>query len=303
MRLQKYTPLLTVMLIALALGGCGRAASGTAPEAAKTEIKTSELKKVELSSKILKKDMKLNIYLPAGYSTADKYPVLYLLHGYSGNEDGWMPDMKLEKKADELIANNKIKPLIIVAPQIDNSYGVNTSANTRTLGNPPNNSVDEGLYEDYLYKEVVSYMDSNYSTVASREGRYIGGLSMGGCAALHLAFLHPDLFSKVGGHSPALFVDDFADGLKLWLYPDESLRKERDPIYIAQEKDIKPLKVYLDCGDTDSYKFYEGCDKLFKILQSKDIEAEYHLNSGGHDGAYWEANEEKYLLFYAGTEG
>ena len=116
---------------------------------------------------------------------------------------------------------------------------------------------------------------------------------MGGCAALHLAFTFDDLFSKVRGHG-AGFIDD------AWLYPSTDLRNERDPVSIALKKDLRSLKVYLDCGSLDSFRFFEGCDILYKILQSKGVPSEYHLNSGEHNDAFWQAKSEKYLIFYAG---
>lgn len=195
-----------------------------------------------------------------------------------------------------MIDKKEIEPLIIVAPQIDNSYGINS--NNSQL---PISAFNSGMYEDYLYKELVPYIDTTYSTISSREGRYIGGLSMGGWVALHMAFTHEDMFSKVGGHSPAIFLDGYSDGVMSFLYPTEELRNERDPLRVAQNKDLTSLKVYLDCGDQDSYRFFEGCDKLNKILQSKGVDSKYYLNKGKHDGAYWGANIEKYLMFYAGT--
>lgn len=265
-------------------------------------LEASEIRSVSFRSEALDCDMRLNIYLPKGYGGRDKYPVLYMIHGYTGNQDAWIPWLKLDEKADELIEAGRIKPLIIVCPQIDNSYGINSSPKTRQLGYSASNSLNEGMYEDYLYKDVVSYVDSNFSTVTDREGRYIGGMSMGGCTALHLAFAHPDMFSRAGGHSPALFINEFPNSLEMWLYPNESLRRERDPIYLAQDKDLSSMKVYLDCGDEDSYKFYEGCEKLYGILKEKGVSSEYHLNSGAHDGAYWQDNSENYLLFYSSKE-
>lgn len=294
--------ILIVLLIfaTVIASGCGKVMPnpGTSPDA--VGLASSELKKVVLNSKLLEKDMKLNIYLPKGYSNKNKYPVLYMLHGYGGNEETWMPGVNLDKKADELIDSNKIKPLIIVCPEIDNSWGINSSEKPLQIGNAPSNSLNEGMYEDYICKEIVTYIDSSYSTIASRDGRYIGGLSMGGFASLRIAFTHTDLYSKVGGHSPALWLNDVPTDLSKWLYPTDSIRKQRDPIYLAQDRDLKLLKVYLDCGDKDVYKFYEGCDNLYKILQSKGVNVQYHLNPGEHDAAYWESNTEKYLLFYDG---
>jgi enterochelin esterase-like enzyme len=251
-------------------------------------IESSKVIKKTFKSKSLKKDMNINIYLPKMYNKSIQYPVLYLIHGYSDNEDKWIPNLQLEKVADRLIENNQISPLIIVMPQIDNSFGINTSNKKNFSSN-----FSSGQYEDYIYKDLVSYIDKKYSTIKNRDGRYIGGLSMGGWAALHTAFIHIDMFSKVGGHSPA-FINE------TWLFPTLEIRNERDPIYIASKKDLTKLKVYLDCGDRDDFKFYEGCEKLFVILQANGVSSEYHLNSGKHNDEYWKLNLEKYLLFYAG---
>jgi len=70
--------------------------------------------------------MMFNIYLPKGYNIWKKYPVLYMMHGYSDNEDAWMPNLKLKEVADRLIENDKITPLIIVMPQIDKRAPLNT---------------------------------------------------------------------------------------------------------------------------------------------------------------------------------
>jgi len=253
-------------------------------------IEKSQVLKMSFNSQSLGKEMNFNIYLPKGYNRNKQYPVLYMIHGYSDNQDKWMPNLQLGNAADILIENGKITPLIIVMPQIDNSFGINSDK----TGYAPNGFVfTAGRYEDYLIQDLIPYIDKNYSTIKNKNGRYIGGLSMGGWAALHLAFTYTKMFSKVGGHSPAL-IDD------AWLYPTVKLRNEREPAAIASNKNLKALKVYLDCGDKDIFKFYEGCDLLNKILQAKGVSSEYHLNSGEHNDAYWKANSEKYLLFYAG---
>lgn len=249
---------------------------------------SSQVLKKKFYSRSLAQNMNFNIYLPNGYNKKNKYPVLYLIHGYSDNEDKWMPNLQLNEQADLLIENERIVPLIIVMPQIDNSFGINTD---KVMNQ--SDAFTAGLYEDYLYKDLIPYIDKNYSTIKNKDGRFIGGLSMGGWAALHLAFIHTDMFSKVGGHSPA-FID------ASWLYPTFDIRTRRDPIKLASEKDLTSLKVYLDCGDKDSFKFYEGCNQLYTILQSNGVTSEYHLNDGEHNDTYWKKNSEKYLLFYAG---
>ncbi len=298
----KSSTLIFIIMVFFIISGCGQksveksAIAASTATVENTQVQSERFTKISFPSKALKKEMKINIYLPKGYSDKNKYPVLYLIHGYTGNEDSWFPGLQVEKKADELIDKKEIVPLIIVAPQIDNSYGINSTKDTSNT-----QLFNTGMYEDYLYKEVVPFIDTTYSTISSREGRYIGGLSMGGWVALHMAFSHTDMFSKVGGHSPAIFLDGSTSPVRSFLYPTEELKNERDPIRVAQNKDLTSLKVYLDCGDQDSYRFYEGCDKLNKILQSKGVDSKYYFNQGKHDGAYWGANIEKYLMFYAGN--
>jgi enterochelin esterase-like enzyme len=244
--------------------------------------------KTSISSAALGKNVNVNIYLPPEYSAKVAYPVLYMLHGYTDTEDKWIPNLGLQKRADELIRAGRIAPLIIVMPQIDNSFGLNTD---KIKNLPPNFS--SGRYEDYLITELIPYIDKKCSTIRNGAGRYIGGLSMGGWAALHLAFSHTELFSKVGGHSPALINDN-------WLYPNFDARMQLDPVFVAGEKDLKNLRVYLDCGDRDSFRFYEGCAQLYKALQASGVQSEYHANDGGHDDSYWASHVDDYLLFYAG---
>jgi enterochelin esterase-like enzyme len=317
MKLKKINILIIAILVIMTVVGCSSQSTHTSsiPSNETAALSTTELTSVEstadqqniseryakitISSDVLQKEMRVNVYLPKEYSRNKKYPVLYLIHGYTGNEDSWFPNLKVERKADKLIENKEIEPLIIVAPQIDNSYGINSEIFSIENGISPS-YFTKGMYEDYLYKELIPYIDANYSTIASKEGRYIGGLSMGGWVALHMAFTYTDMFSKVGGHSPAIFTDENPDITMAFIYPTEKIRDERDPIRVAENKDLTSLRVYLDCGDNDSYQLYEGCEKLNEILKSKGVDSQYYLNAGEHDGDYWESNVENYLKFYAG---
>ena len=287
---------LSIMLLSGLAVGCSNRdlpnstsiSSGVEPLQAERISSSPDVQKVTFFSQSLGKEMNFNIYLPEGDKSQKKYPVLYMIHGYGANENQWLLDLGMAKIANKMLEEGKIKPLIIVSPQIDKSYGFNS-----TTG---------GRYSDYITIDLVQYIDSHFSTNAVRESRYIGGLSMGGWAALHNAFLHPELYSKVGGHSPALFLDDWGNtgGLEDWLYPSEEHRQQRDPLFLAESEDLNPMSVYLDSGEEDSYKFYQGAEVLFHKLQSQNVSSEYHHSPGGHDGDYWISHMGDYLLFYSG---
>jgi enterochelin esterase-like enzyme len=149
-------------------------------------------------------------------------------------------------------------------------------------------SYGAGGNEDFLCVDLIQYVDSHYSTNPTRENRFIGGLSMGGFIALHNAFFHTDLFSRVGGHSACLYTHPAVND------------SVENSIVTARHKDLTMLKVYLDTGTGDHFNLTACLSELYGILQSKGVPSEYHPSLGGHDAHYWAGNMEKYLMFYAG---
>lgn len=284
------------------LVGCTENAEQAAPPAATQAVSkaavSSTIDTVTFSSRALQQEMNAQIYLPPGYKTSERYPVLYMLYGYGGNESSWFSYLGLNNAADQLIQAGTIKPVIIVSPAYGNSFGVNTKPGQGI--NP--GGVDEGMYEDYLTKDLIHYVDQHYSTIPSKKGRFIGGASMGGYAALYLAFGHPDLYSKVGGHSAALWdyspADQFTDQ-RDWLYANEKLRQQRDPLLLAESKKLAGLKVYLDAGESD--QLTEEDQALYTILKSRKVSAEWHSSPGGHELNYWKSQLDNYLKFYVGS--
>jgi enterochelin esterase-like enzyme len=260
---------------------------------------SERLKKIIVKSKALQKEMRISVWLPYGYSISVKYPVLYLLHGYSHTEENWFSVVGAHITADRLVKEGKIIPFIIVAPQYDNSFGFNLSDEPKVLGGDDrHNNFNMGRYEDWLLKEMILYIDANFNTIASRDSRFIGGQSMGGYAALRLAFKHPELFGKVGGHMPVvkfIIPDKFLNEKDS---SEEFQKKIGNPIDLALTAEISNLKVYLDAGDQDKYRTYDGCEKLYSILKSRNIKSEYHFNKGDHSSAYVKTQIENYLVFY-----
>jgi len=289
-----------ILIIILTLTGCVRS-----DDEEQDGLSASEIHEMTMHSDALEKDMKMSVYLPKGYSSSAKYPVLYIIHGYSGSYSDSFTYWDINKTADRLIAEGKIEPVIIVSPQLDNSFGINSSVEASSMdGDDPQYARYEGRYEDYIMQELLPFIDEQFSTSADKEHRWIGGISMGGFISLHTAFRHPASFSKVGGHSPALYLDHQTgySSVIRWLYPDEEARAARDPLQLAKSANLEGMEIYLDCGDKDGYQFYQGAAKLDELLKKRQLQSEYHLYPGEHDHEYWRTHLEEYLLFYAGTK-
>ncbi len=260
----------------------------------------SKIEEVNFYSDVLGKEMSMLVYLPEGYKGLTSFPVLYFLHGRSGNEN-IMLEMGINTKADKMIKEGEIKPMIIVCPRIENSRGVNSSLICKEVSDHGDNNriINTGMYEDYFIKEIVPLTDKTFRTINDRKGRYIGGVSAGGYAALHNTFRHQDMFSKAGGHMPALELELEEEDKPY--YEDMNVWEKYDPIRIAKNNNISSdLDIYLDAGDKDEGKFYEGCLILHETLKGKGINSQNHLFSGHHSAEYIQSNIEKYLKFYGG---
>lgn len=147
------------------------------------------------------------IYLPPSYESSNKYyPIIYLLHGFGGNERFYVDNATEEIMIfliDALILSKTLKEMIIVMPDGHNKYGGSFYLNSELIGN----------YEDYTVKEVMSYIDKNYRTIRDRDACVIAGASMGGYGSITLAMKHPDVFSAVAALSPPLGFNIMIDSI------------------------------------------------------------------------------------------
>jgi len=237
-----------------------------------------ELQTKSFRSDVLGREVKINVLLPDGYEAEKdrRYPVVYLLHGYGGDYSEWT-------KAD-IVAEAKGLAAIIAMPEGDQSFYVNHHED-------PN-----GRWEDYITKDVVTYVDESYRTAARRESRAISGLSMGGYGAMALGLRHPDLFASVASHSGALGVPggiragEIGDRLRKIFGPEDSeTRKLYDLPALARglAKEKRP-DVYIDCGAQDF--LLESNRTLVAELGKLGYAYEYRETPGAHDFRYWKRN-------------
>jgi S-formylglutathione hydrolase len=179
------------------------AATGFAQEASRAAA--GRLVEVKVSAPALKGNLlgdpaeqSVAVYLPPSYDTspAKRFPTLYLLHGFLANNKAWTgggyQGLNLQSSMDEMIKAGKIREMIVVLPNEWNAYRGAFYTNSTVTGN----------WEDYIYRDLVQNIDTNYRTLARPESRGIAGHSMGGYGAVMLAMKHPDVFSAVYALSP-----------------------------------------------------------------------------------------------------
>jgi enterochelin esterase-like enzyme len=236
----------------------------------------------ELTSGALNRTMPYLVYLPPGYDSdsAQRFPVLYMLHGLGGNYTDWR-DGGLFATADRLISNGDVPPFIMVLPQGDSGYWVD-----HANGGP--------RWGTYVVRDIVTAVDGGYRTLPSREFRAVGGMSMGAHGAFQLALNFPDTFCAAGGHSLVLRTFETA----FPYYGDRNYFNQHDPVNLSQKYPdrARRLKLWVDIGDKDPWE--PAAESYHTLLESKRIAHNWHEWAGGHDGAYWSAHIEDYLRFY-----
>ena len=249
----------------------------------------------KVESIILGKSMNLSVYCPDGYEKAT-LSVLYFFHGRTGNEQ-LLSQLGMDAAADALIKAGEINPLRIVCPNLDNSRGINSAEQYREVRGKYG-IVHKGRYEDYLLDELIPFVESTFPAIMDRSARYIGGISSGGYTALSIGLRHPELFSKIGGHMPAVDLS-YAEEDECY-FEDEAMWLQYDPVSIARQSSFENMQVFLDDGKDDEGQFYRACGRLFRILQRNGADVQYHLFAGRHNGGYVLSNLDTYLRFYNG---
>lgn len=229
-------------------------------------------------SAALQRQMRYDIVLPAGYASGQqRYPVLYLLHGWQGDETNWI-------KLTHLVELASHYALIIVTPQALNSWYVNSATNPADR------------YADYITDDLIAEIDGHYRTIASSHQRAIAGLSMGGYGALLLSLRHPDLFSFAASISGAFSGPSGAEQVMPQLKPStdqafgpsgsETREENNLDTLIAAADPAKMPYMLLDCGTADP--FLPSNRHVVEKIWTRGFDYEYHELPGAHTWSFWD---------------
>lgn len=241
------------------------------------DVPHGNVSKVWYDSPTLGMQRRMTIYTPAGYekNTKTKYPVLYLLHGSGGDEDAWGDLGRATQILDNLIAEGKAEPMILVMPngvyfnQAAPGAAVNMFQPTMT------NSRSQSTVEvEESFPDIVKYIEANYRVKKDKNSRAVAGLSMGGRQSAALSRKYPTMFGYVGMFSGVV--------------PPEENDKALEAVFAAQ-----PKLYWIACGKTDGVMVNS---KLLKdYCDAKGYPAELYESEGGHIWRNWRV----YLTLFA----
>jgi putative tributyrin esterase len=234
------------------------------------------LRDVTFHSAALGRDMRYRVLLPAEIPAGESLPVVYLLHGNGGDFRDWSNYSDVSFFAR--------KGLLLVMPEGDSSYYVNSA--TRP----------EDRYEDYIVSDLIADVESKFPANRFRSNRAIVGVSMGGFGAIKLALSHPDLFSFVGGISPAIDVPsrsfsfkrisqwrEFSSIFGAW---GSKTRHDRDPFVLARSANPQQIPyLYLSCGEQEG--LMAANRKFAELLANRHFHYEFDPGPGSHDWNQW----------------
>lgn len=225
----------------------------------------------------LKMTRRLTIYTPAGYETGkEKYPVLYLLHGMGGDEEAWIALGRASQILDNLIAQGKAKPMIVVMP---NGHTSNTAApgeSSKGYYKPTMEAPDVFTGDMELsFGDIIKFVESNYRVKADKEDRAITGLSMGGFHSLYISSNYPNTFDYIGLFSPAIMPPQNSQS---------AIYQNMDGKLNTQMKNGYKL-YWIGIGSTDF--LYKSVADYRNKLDGMNMKYVYRESTGGHTWANW----------------
>jgi len=229
-------------------------------------------------SAALQRDLSYEVVLPVGYAESQqRYPVLYLLHGWAGDETNWVNLTHLVELASKY-------RLLIVTPRAENSWYVNSA------------TTPADRYEDAITHDLIAEIDANYRTIASQHERAVAGLSMGGYGAMLYTLKHPELFGVAASLSGAFAgpagIEDVMPQLKpstdaAFGPPGSAERRDDDlDTWIARDDPSSLPYLFLECGTTDP--LLASNRRVVAQLSARRFAYEYHEMPGSHTWSFWD---------------
>lgn len=250
------------------LGPDDVAAYAAPPDGFKSEradIPRGKLELIEYESKTVGTTRKTNVYTPPEYTSDKKYPVLYLLHGIGGDETEWIRFASPNHLMDNLIADGKAVPMIVVIPN------GRAQKNDRAEGNVFQSAPAFATFEQDLLNDLIPAIEAKYSVDSSREKRAIAGLSMGGGQSFNFGLGNLDKFAYVAPFSAAPNTKPVQE-----LFPDV-------------EKAKKELKLlWISCGNKDG--LIRISQNIHKFLKEHSVPHVWHVDGHGHDPQHWSSS-------------
>ena len=217
---------------------------------------------------------RMTVYTPAGYEADYRnYPVLYLLHGMGGDEEAWVATGRVAEIMDNLIAEGRVAPMIVVMPNGCMRHDAAPGYSAEGFYKPYMSGSMDGSFEEY-FDDVVEWVDAHYRTYPTKERRAIAGLSMGGFHAMQISKLYPDMFDYVGLFSAAIYRGK--EGVSIYENLEEAIA----------EQFAKGVALYWIGIGKDDF-LYEENVKFRALLDSKEYEYEYVESDGGHTWRNW----------------
>ena len=225
----------------------------------------------------LNMDRRITIYTPPGYEkSTENYPVLYLLHGAGGDEEAWMTLGRASQILDNLIAQGKVKPMVVVMPNAnviqDGAPGEGSDGFYKPQFMVPRTM--DGTYEE-TFMDIINFVESNYKVKADKANRAIAGLSMGGFHTIQISRYYPNTFDYMDPFSAALMPREGVTS-KVYENIDKTLKVQKDNGYAL---------YWIGIGKTDF--IYQHVVKFKNKLDEIGMEYTYVESEGGHIWKNW----------------